>query len=83
MFASFLGIHSLAEAVMTSKLDADGFLDRFVAYLNLHRGVQTVTSQAWALLLQSNISPVLQQATDNLNLAASQGSNRRRSLQKS
>lgn len=72
MFASFLGIHSLAEAVMNSKHDADGFLDRFVTYLNLHRGVQTVTSQAWALLLQSNISPVLHQATDHLNLAASQ-----------
>ncbi|KAJ4350567.1 hypothetical protein N0V95_004616 [Ascochyta clinopodiicola] len=71
MFASLLGTHSLAEAVMTSKSDADGFLDRFVTYLNLHRGVQTVISQAWALLLQSKISPVLHYASTQLDLAAS------------
>lgn len=70
MFAGFLGIHSLAEAVIVSKTDANGFLDRFVTYLNLHRGVKTVTSQAWAMLLKSNISPVLQQASDHLKLAA-------------
>lgn len=71
MFAGLLGIHSLAEAVMASKHDAEGFLDRFVTYLNLHRGVQSVTSQAWVMLLESNISPMLQQATDHLKLAAS------------
>lgn len=72
MFSSFLGIHSLAEAVMTSKHDADGFLDQFVVYLNLHRGVQTVMSQAGPLLMESNMSPVLQQASARLDLAASQ-----------
>jgi len=56
---------------MVSKPDANGFLDRFITYLNLHRGVKTVTSQAWATLLKSNISPVLQQASDHLKLAAS------------
>lgn len=71
MFTSFLSTHSLGEAVMTSENDADGFLDRFVTYLNLHRGVQTVTSQAWAMLLQSKISPVLNHASDQLSLAAS------------
>jgi hypothetical protein len=76
LFASLLGTHSLAEAVMTSESDADGFLDRFVTYLNLHRGVQTVTSQAWALLLQSNISPVLHHASSRLDHAASQTSER-------
>jgi hypothetical protein len=72
MFAGFLGIHSLADAVIASRNDADGFLDRFIIYLNLHRGVKMVTSQAWAMLLTSNISPVLQQASDHLKLAASQ-----------
>lgn len=72
MFAGLLGIHSLAEAVMASKHDAESFLDRFVTYLNLHRGVQSVTSQAWSMLLKSNISPILQQATEHLELATSQ-----------
>ncbi|KAF9700299.1 hypothetical protein EKO04_001574 [Ascochyta lentis] len=71
MFASLLGTHSLAEAVMSSNNDADGFLDRFVTYLNLHRGVQTVVFQAWDLLLQSKISPVLHRASTQLDLAAS------------
>ncbi|KAF1352722.1 hypothetical protein EJ07DRAFT_168840 [Lizonia empirigonia] len=71
MFTSFLSTYSLGEAVMTSENDADGFLDRFVTYLNLHRGVQTVTSQAWAMLLQSKISLVLNHASDQLSLAAS------------
>jgi hypothetical protein len=48
MFAGFLGIHSLADAVIASRNDADGFLDRFIIYLNLHRGVKMVTSQARA-----------------------------------
>ena len=76
IFASFLGIHSLAETVMTVENDSDSFLDRFVTYLNLHRGVQTVTSQSWALLLQSRISPILQQASFELDLAASHSSDR-------
>ncbi|KAF2626198.1 hypothetical protein BU25DRAFT_344177 [Macroventuria anomochaeta] len=80
IFASFLGIHSLGEAVITSKSDADGFLDRFVTYLNLHRGVQTVTAEAWALLLRSNISPMLHQASNQLNAAASHAPERATSV---
>ncbi|OAL43332.1 hypothetical protein IQ07DRAFT_524482 [Pyrenochaeta sp. DS3sAY3a] len=72
LFANLLSVHSLAEAVMTSERDADGFLDRFVAYLCLHRGVRIVTSKAWAMLLQSSLSPVLHRATDQLKLAESQ-----------
>lgn len=71
LFASLLAVHSLGEAVMASARDADGFLDRFVTYLNLHRGVRAVTSQAWSMLLQTNMSPVLHQAAHQLQLAES------------
>ncbi|KAJ4983901.1 feruloyl esterase b precursor [Stagonosporopsis vannaccii] len=72
MFASFLGVHSLGEAVMTSENDAGGFLDRFVTYLNLHRGVRTIVSQSWQMLLRSKIAPALHNASDRLKLAESQ-----------
>jgi hypothetical protein len=76
MFASLLGTHSLAEAVKASECDADGFLDNFVTYLNLHRGVQTVTSQAWALLMQSKMSPLLHRSSYRLDIAATQTTER-------
>jgi hypothetical protein len=72
LFSSFLGIHALGEAVKMSKNDISGFLDRFVTYLNLHRGVKSVTSPAWATLLQSKISPVLREASGQLSIAAAQ-----------
>jgi hypothetical protein len=54
-FSTLLGLHSLGEAVIASETDEGGFLNRFVTYLNLHRGVRSVVSQSWQLLLQSNI----------------------------
>lgn len=72
MFATMLGVHSLGEAVMASENNADGFLDRFVTYLNLHRGVRTIVSGAWNMLLQSSFSPLLNNASDQLRLAISQ-----------
>jgi hypothetical protein len=56
IFSSFLGLHTLGEAVRDSESDEGGFLNRFVTYLNLHRGVRVVMSESWQLLLQSNIS---------------------------
>lgn len=74
IFSSFLGLHTLAEAVTTSSTDGIGFLDRFVMYLNLHRGVRAVTGQAWELLSQSSVSSVLSRAEQALSAAPSQQS---------
>jgi hypothetical protein len=72
MFASLLGFHSLAEAVTASETDAENFLDRFVTYLNLHRGVRSVTDQSWKFLTQSNLSSILTRAERSLGAASSQ-----------
>ncbi|KAH7384643.1 hypothetical protein BKA66DRAFT_416650 [Pyrenochaeta sp. MPI-SDFR-AT-0127] len=72
MFASFLGLHSFAEAVADTEVDANGFLDRFVTYLNLHRGVKAVTQVSWELLLRSSFSSLLTSASETLDAAASQ-----------
>lgn len=72
IFSSFLGLHTLAEAVAASRTDGIGFLDRFVMYLDLHRGVRVVTGQAWKLLSQSSVSSVLNSAERTLSAAPSQ-----------
>ena len=76
LFSSFLSIQSLAEAVTLSTDDHSGFLNRFVTYLNLHRGVKSVTSQVWPALLQSKISPVLREASIRLSIAETYTSQR-------
>jgi hypothetical protein len=76
IFASFLGLHSLAEAVSASETDAEDFLDRFVAYLNLHRGVRSVTAQSWNFLTQSNLASILNRAERSLGTASSQAQER-------
>jgi hypothetical protein len=72
IFASLLGLHSLAEAVTASETDAENFLDRFVTYLNLHRGVRSVTEQSWNFLTQSNLSSILNRAERSMGAASSQ-----------
>lgn len=74
IFSSFLGLHTLAEAVAASKTDEIGFLDRFVTYLDLHRGVRVVTGQAWKFLTQSSVSSVLDSAQRVFNEAPLQQS---------
>jgi hypothetical protein len=69
IFSSFLGLHALAEAVTASEMDAGGFLDRFVTYLTLPRGVRAVTRESWQLLSQSNISSMLNRAERMLHAA--------------
>jgi hypothetical protein len=72
LFASFLSLHALGEAVITSQCNTEGFLDRFVSYLNLHRGVKAITEQCWENLLQSSLGSVFHRTTQNMDSAAAQ-----------
>jgi hypothetical protein len=72
LFSSFLSLHTLGEAVRDSEVDEGGFLNRFVTYLNLHRGVRIVMSESWQLLLQSNISSVFDRAERALHTTSLQ-----------
>ncbi|KAF2182946.1 hypothetical protein K469DRAFT_787057 [Zopfia rhizophila CBS 207.26] len=47
-------------------------LHAFVTYLNLHRGVRAVTERSWKLLMQSNISSILNGAERSLGATSSQ-----------
>lgn len=59
LFSTILSLHCLGKAVAASKTDAGGFSNRFVTYLNFHRGVRAVASQSWQLLSQSSILSTL------------------------
>jgi hypothetical protein len=72
LFSSFLSLYALGEAVITSQHNAEGFLDRFVSYLNLHRGVKAITEQCWENLLQSSLGTIFRRTTQNMDSAASQ-----------
>jgi len=72
VFSTLLSLHTLEEAVTASEMDAGGFLDRFVTYLNLHRGVRAVMSESWQQLLHSNISPALNRAERALDTTSLQ-----------
>ncbi|CAI7677048.1 unnamed protein product [Penicillium pancosmium] len=53
LYSSFLGIHSLFDALQHRDLEA--LLDDFVTYLAIHRGVSAVVPQSWP-----EIEPVLE-----------------------
>ncbi|KAL6228619.1 hypothetical protein BDW75DRAFT_235763 [Aspergillus navahoensis] len=64
--------HYREEATFLQTKALSGFLNRFVRYLNLHRGVPAVTSESWQLLLHSNISSMLNRAERTLHAASLQ-----------
>jgi len=73
IFTSLLGLHALAEAASVRGTDGtDGVLDRFVTYLNLHRGVRAVTQRSWKVLSQSNLQSMLRCAERSLDPTMSQ-----------
>ncbi|KAI0138110.1 hypothetical protein F4776DRAFT_79265 [Hypoxylon sp. NC0597] len=60
MFTWFMTLHTLNET--TESADTYGFLDRFVHYMQLHRGVRAVTAEAWHMMIESKMGFVLQEA---------------------
>ncbi|KAI0835409.1 hypothetical protein F5Y06DRAFT_276157 [Hypoxylon sp. FL0890] len=61
MFTWFMTLHTLCET--TESDDVYGYLDRFIHYMQLHRGIRAVTAEAWQMMLESKMGFVLQQGT--------------------
>jgi hypothetical protein len=59
-FSSILGVHVLCETLAFRDDDFNAFLDRFINYIHLHRGVRAVAGQSWELLLQTELRPILE-----------------------
>ncbi|KZL82533.1 upc2 protein [Colletotrichum incanum] len=53
LFASTLGTHLLCDTLRSYRHDFNAFLDQFAWYLNLHRGVSTVTGRSWHIIRES------------------------------
>ncbi|KAK1622540.1 hypothetical protein BDP81DRAFT_466054 [Colletotrichum phormii] len=53
LFASCLGTQVLCDTLHSYRTDFNGFLDQFAWYLNLHRGVSTVTGRSWHIIRES------------------------------
>ncbi|PSN69769.1 hypothetical protein BS50DRAFT_661702 [Corynespora cassiicola Philippines] len=69
IFASFVGLYALAEAVTTGESYAEAFLDKFIPYLNLHRGVRAVIGQSWELLKKTDNTGILEDSERTMNAA--------------
>lgn len=64
-FSAFLGVHMLADVAApgnnnNTTTTNGNFLDRFVVYMDIHRGVRAITSHSWQFLCQTDLQPLLQ-----------------------
>lgn len=62
LFSALLGIYTLADAVITSDGNNFNFLDKYISYLNVHRGTHAVVAPFWDYLRQTELSPFLNTA---------------------
>lgn len=68
-FSSFIGIHMLFD-IVNAHLGFQDFLERFVQFLGLYRGVGIVTGPAWHIIRDSELSCIMSliETVDKLNL---------------
>lgn len=62
LFSAFVGIHMLAEVSLSCydpSIDDAVLLDRFIEYVDVHRGVRAVIGASWSSLTQSGFSSVM------------------------
>ncbi|CCF42031.1 Upc2 protein [Colletotrichum higginsianum] len=59
LFASFLGLHVLHETLQIQHDTLAGFVDGFVGYARLHRGVRAIIQSYWRDILRSDLKPLL------------------------
>lgn len=60
VFASLLGIHVLKETLASNPETISAFVEKFVSYLHLHRGVRTfIDEESWQQVLQSDLGTLL------------------------
>ncbi|OTA61406.1 hypothetical protein K449DRAFT_331234 [Hypoxylon sp. EC38] len=69
LFTWLITLHTLYETAEST--DTYGFLDRFVHYMQLHRGVRSVTAEAWQIMIESKIGYMLQEASKVVEYANS------------
>ncbi|PWY78444.1 hypothetical protein BO94DRAFT_471931 [Aspergillus sclerotioniger CBS 115572] len=67
LFSSILGMHTLCDTLVFRDDDFNVFLDRFIHYLHIHRGVRAVIGSNWRVLAESTaLAPTLGDAESRL-----------------
>lgn len=61
LFSSLLAIHVFFTTMSTSLSDAD-LLNKFIADLDIHRGVRAITGASWRMLKETELQPILRDA---------------------
>ncbi|KAH8589574.1 hypothetical protein B0O99DRAFT_636515 [Bisporella sp. PMI_857] len=59
LYSSLLGRHLLVDVLVSQMSRFDLFLDQFVQYMHVHRGVKAIASESWPLLIESKLMPIL------------------------
>lgn len=59
LFSSFLGFQDLCDTLSLRPETFEVFMDRYLEYVHLHRGVHKVIEGSWQMLLDSELRPVL------------------------
>lgn len=60
LFSSMLGQHVLADTLAKRDQDGlDGFIKHYVQCVEMHRGIYTIATSAWPLLMESELEPIL------------------------
>ncbi|KAI1779305.1 hypothetical protein F4818DRAFT_246462 [Hypoxylon cercidicola] len=68
LFSWLMTLHTLHDT--RNSVDIHGFLDRFAHFMQLHRGVRTITAEAWQSILESDMGFILREnskVVDNLD----------------
>ncbi|KAJ6036826.1 hypothetical protein N7540_001105 [Penicillium herquei] len=73
MFSSVVGLHEMCKIFVFREPDFEPFMEKFVRYLSLHRGVRIVSTGLWHILKGSILAPVLEQAECGLSTDKSLG----------
>ncbi|CEL04114.1 hypothetical protein ASPCAL05246 [Aspergillus calidoustus] len=66
-FSSILGLHLLCDTLAFRDDDFQDFLDRFIHYLRIHRGVRTIIKGNWGFLKQTSLGGVLTEGEARLD----------------
>jgi hypothetical protein len=59
LFSSFLGFQDLCETLSLRFSRFEAFMERYLRYVHLHRGVHKVIRGSWEMLRESELRPVL------------------------
>lgn len=66
LFSSLLGRHLLVDT-LAARTDLPSFLERYVQYVGIHRGLRAVASASWPLLVRSELRELLSWGSGAVN----------------